>query len=153
MFPWGECMNKLAVTIKLLQLINERKIINSKIIANELNVSLRTAQRYLQELSSLPCLVNQGNSSNYELYPDYKLKDALLNTSVCDIVSRKLTNYHKSTSMREVSCLICGMSRDKIAQHIFLFNDNDVDNEKQFEQLATTIKDLLTSNQCSFPEK
>jgi hypothetical protein len=146
-------MNQLAVTIKLLQLLNDRKTINSKIISDELHVSLRTAQRYIQELSSLPCFVNQGNGSNYELYPDYKLKEALLNTSVCDILLKKLSNSHKASSVKGVSCLVCGMSRDTIAQQLFIFDDNEVDNVEQLDQLATTIKDLLKSNKCCFPDR
>ena len=59
-------MSKLDVAIRLLQILNERKSINSRIIAEEFDVSLRTAQRYIKELSSLPCFVNHENGSSYE---------------------------------------------------------------------------------------
>ncbi len=51
-------MNKLEVAIKLLRLLNERKSITSKMIADEFNVSVRTAQRYIRELSVLPFAIS-----------------------------------------------------------------------------------------------
>lgn len=71
-------MNKLDVAIKLLQLLNERKSLNSRIVADELQVSLRTAQRYLVELSAMPCVVNLNNNHTYALDPTYKINEALL---------------------------------------------------------------------------
>ena len=50
-------MNKLDTALRLLRLLNERRCIDSRAVADELNVSMRTAQRYLLELSGLPCVI------------------------------------------------------------------------------------------------
>ena len=53
-------MNKPAMmdwALRLLRLLNERKVLNSRIVAEEFDVNIRTAQRYLLYLSDLPCVV------------------------------------------------------------------------------------------------
>jgi len=48
----GLIMNKnIGTTITLLQLLSKNLWVNSKIVKEELEVSMRTAQRYLDELS------------------------------------------------------------------------------------------------------
>ena len=73
-------MNKLGVSLKLIQLLNERTCIDSKTVANELNVSIRTAQRYLLELSALPCVITDEKNFHYCMASDYKIKEALVRT-------------------------------------------------------------------------
>jgi len=46
-------MNKLYTALSLIKLLNENKKIDSKKVSEELGVSIRTAQRYLLELSIL----------------------------------------------------------------------------------------------------
>ena len=93
-------MNKLHVALKLLQLLNDRKSINSRIVADEFNVSIRTAQRYLLELSGMPCVTvsEEGQDNHYGLAPDYKLKDPLLKTSKSEHVL-----YGRSRSHKEIT--------------------------------------------------
>jgi hypothetical protein len=71
-------MNKLNVALNLLKLLNERKEIDSVLVAGELNVSIRTAQRYLCDLSSLPCVSHDEQNHKFCIVPDYPLKKALL---------------------------------------------------------------------------
>ncbi len=145
-------MNKLEIAIRLLQLLNERKTITSKVIADEFQVSLRTAQRYIRELSSLPCFVNNEKRNCYELYPNYKLKDALLNTSACDILAKNLQNTHGAPGPGEVICLFCGLAREKISQSLFVIEADDLNDESRFEQLMAHIRRELEAKRCSFPE-
>lgn len=145
-------MNKLEVAIRLLQLLNERKTVTSKVIADEFQVSLRTAQRYIRELSSLPCFVSTGNTNGYELYPNYKLKDALLNTSACDILVKNLRNRHGASGAGEVICLFCGLAREKVSQSLFVIDAGDINDEHRFELLMARIRRELESKRCSFPE-
>lgn len=135
-------MNKLEVAIKLLQIINERKIINSRIIADELNVTIRTAQRYLRDLSLLPCIGSKNNNSDYELYPDYKLKEAVLNSSLCELIHNKLNINYKSSTTNEVICMVCGHVNGKTIQSIFIFDDNDKDNKIKLKELTSTIMEI-----------
>ena len=146
-------MNKLEVAIKLLQLVNERNTINSNIIATELHVSLRTAQRYLRELSTLPCIVTQENNKDYLIYPDYKLKEALLNFSLCEIAFKKLGDDYNASSINEVLCLVCGKVRDKISNTLVKFDDGDAALAEKLEQLASSIRETLQARKCSFPEQ
>ena len=71
-------MNKLYVALRLLQLLNERRCITSAIVADDLDVSLRTAQRYLLELSGFPFVVWNERNNSYSLAPAYTLKRTLL---------------------------------------------------------------------------
>src|SRR3990172_9319421 len=41
--------------LRLLRLLNERKVLTSRIVADEFGGNIRTAQRYLLYLSHLPC--------------------------------------------------------------------------------------------------
>ena len=77
-------MNKLDVSLKLIRLLNERSQIDSAVVANELNVSLRTAQRYLLELSALPCVMAEPKKHSYSVAKDYKIKEVLLNDYNCE---------------------------------------------------------------------
>ena len=145
-------MNKLEVAIKLLQIVNERKVINSRIIADELNVNIRTAQRYLRDLSMLPCIGNKDNNGDYELYPDYKLKDAVLNSSLCELIRSKLNKNHRFTANNEAICMVCGHVNDKKIQTIFVFDDNSLDNKFKLGQLTSIIDEICEANNNT-PEK
>ncbi len=145
-------MNKLETAVKLLQILNERKVINSKVISKELNVSLRTAQRYLRELAALPCVINGTNNTDYEICADYKLKEALLNSSLCELVANKLVANLEPSSMNEVFCLLCGGTRDKLAHSLFVFKSDSPDLTEKLNQLVSSIRDMLSSRQCTFPE-
>jgi len=135
-------MNKLEVAIKLIQLLNERTTISAKVIAGELGVSIRTAQRYIRELSNLPCLVHQHNSTVYEIYPDYKFKEALLHSSFCDIIQRKM-QLDATTGIGDVFCLICSATRGKINHNLFVFDITTEDNAEKLQEIVTTIKEML----------
>ena len=60
-------MNKLYIALALLKMLSERNEINSKYVANELNISIRTAQRYLLELSILPFVTHNPERKSYSL--------------------------------------------------------------------------------------
>ena len=103
-------MNKLYVALKLLMLLNERKSIWSGMVADELNVSLRTAQRYLNELSGLPCvIVSDGNERKYSLSPEYRLNSALFAVNAAAASPGRGEEYGKGTlSLRSIVCKVCG---------------------------------------------
>jgi hypothetical protein len=105
-------MNKLDVALKLLQLLNERKTVDSKTVAHELNVSIRTAQRYLVELSILPCVTTKQNEHSYTLNPDYRLNGALSNGTPPSATAR--LSKEKGAQPEGIPgalCLLCGSSR------------------------------------------
>jgi predicted DNA-binding transcriptional regulator YafY len=76
-------MNKPAMmeyALHLLRLLNERKRITSRVVADEFDVDIRTAQRYLLHLSALPCVVVDEATHSYSLASDY-FSDRILNSS------------------------------------------------------------------------
>jgi predicted DNA-binding transcriptional regulator YafY len=102
-------MNKLDIALKLLRLLNERRCLDSRIVAGELNVSLRTAQRYLLELSGLPCVITDEKEHTYSLNSDYPLKDALLKGVDSDALRREIEKgVRAALALREITCSVCG---------------------------------------------
>lgn len=109
-------MNKLNVAIKLLQLLNDRKFIDTKIVANELNVSLRTAQRYLLELSTLPCVLFDDKNRSYSLDATNKMNKVLLNGA------DKKTDSGNGLNMNEIP--VGGINKKSSANNALNMNIN-----------------------------
>jgi hypothetical protein len=47
--------------LRLLRLLNERRALTSRIVADEFGVALRTARRHLLHLSGLPSVITDGS--------------------------------------------------------------------------------------------
>lgn len=103
----GARVDKLNIALKLIQLLNERKSINSKIVAEELHVSIRTAQRYLAELSMLPCVMNLNNNHTYTVNSEYKLSDVFSNGGTTQSRATKTSDHTGLTVIANGSCLLC----------------------------------------------
>ena len=102
-------MNKLNVALNLLKLLNERKEIDSTLVASELNVSIRTAQRYLCDLSSMPCVSYDEESHKYSLMAEYHIKKALLDcTEPVISLSPNGTTEGGTLQLHDVVCKSCG---------------------------------------------
>lgn len=85
----GRPMSKPAMmdwALRLLRLLNERKVLTSRIVAEEFDVNIRTAQRYLLYLSALPCVVADEKKHTYSLTSDYVISDKILNVSEMSLV-------------------------------------------------------------------
>ena len=144
-------MNKLHVALKLLQLLNDRKSINSRIVADEFNVSLRTAQRYLLELSGMPCVTvsEEGQDNHYGLAADYKLKGPLLKADKSEHVLYGLSRSHQGgPKINETICLMCGKSRGKPFESRKLHGR---DNRQNINLLVSLIRKQLSKGKCGFP--
>jgi DNA binding protein with HTH domain len=144
-------MNKLHVALKLLQLLNERKSITSRIVADEFNVSLRTAQRYLLELSGMPCVIvsEEGQDNHYGLSPDYKLKGPLLKADESEHVLRKVSKPHQGgLQLNNTICLMCGNSRGKLFKSP---NIHGRDNRQYINLLISIVRKQLSNGKCGFP--
>ena len=146
-------MNKLNVAIKLIQLLNELKIVNTKIVADKLNVSLRTAQRYLLELSALPCVINLNNNHTYSLDPNYKISEAILNGNVVnhtDVPKPDLNSKVANTNQK--ICQICGQNVNFNKKNSRLFScNNSSSSNYAIDKLVSIIKKKLERGKCKFP--
>ena len=101
-------MNKLHVALSLLKLLNERKYVNSAVVAGELNVSIRTAQRYLCDLSSLPCVSHDEQKHTFCLVPDYPLNKVLLDCKGAVNAAPTWPVTSGALSSHMVVCKLCG---------------------------------------------
>jgi len=72
--------------LRLLRLLNERRVLTSRIVADEFGVTLRTAQRYLLVLSDLPCVITDEKKHTYTMTADYIVSDRILNVSEMSMV-------------------------------------------------------------------
>lgn len=77
-------MNKPAMmdcALRLLRLLNERKTLTSALVAEEFDVCVRTAQRYLLYLAALPCVSVDEEKHAYSLITDYVINDKIYKAS------------------------------------------------------------------------
>ena len=144
-------MNKLDVAIKLLRLLNERKELDSKTVADEMNVSLRTAQRYLMELSTMPCVINGRTNNTYTLNDDYQIKKAITHIAMGDGPEELPEDKASFTSLGKPLCLYCGNARNYFSETFWPNDNRPVSNKDKIDKLASIIKRRLKSNRCSFP--
>jgi hypothetical protein len=147
-------MNKLDIALKLLRLLNERKAINSAVVAEHLDVSLRTAQRYLLELSTLPCVVSDERNHTYALADDYPLKAALLRNPASVPAAATAEGEDDCTPLlRERVCLACGHGRDRFPELALLPHGSvrHRDTRQIIGQLLHLVKTRLPHHKCGFP--
>ena len=111
-------MNKLNVALNLLKLLNERKEIDSTLVADELNVSIRTAQRYLGDLSSMPCVSYNEQSHKYGLVEEYPLKKVLLNCTE-PVISQSVTGavVGGALQLHGIVCKTCGGACERVGEY------------------------------------
>jgi predicted DNA-binding transcriptional regulator YafY len=104
-------MNKPAMmdwALRLLRLLNEKKTLTSRIVAEEFDVNIRTAQRYLLYLATLPCVVVDEEKHTYSLTSDYVISDKILNTSEMALVCA-LIDYATHIFGKEHSKFLMGL--------------------------------------------
>jgi hypothetical protein len=143
-------MNKLHIAVKLIHLLNERKQVNSRMVAEELNVSIRTAQRYLNDLSSLPCVLSTEDSRNnqYYLSPEYKLNGAL--TDLPDN-GKKTPSLPVSPAVVQSNgsvCLACGIRRGHLPE---IASGQCRNALQQINLIVSIVRKQLGRTKCPFP--
>ncbi len=147
-------MNKLDVALRLFRLLNERKSIDSKVVADDLNVSLRTAQRYLMDLAGQPCVIANEKTHSYSLDPEYPLKNALFSRPD---PKQPVQDIHKEVQRglgpTYVFCLACGQARNCFPELSLLLKNNGVPRggRQKLDQLVSLIRRKLKNGKCSFP--
>jgi predicted DNA-binding transcriptional regulator YafY len=146
-------MNKLDIALKLIRLLNERKALDSRIVATELNVSLRTAQRYLLELSSLPCVITYEKEHIYALSPDYHLKDALLHDQRSEQPLQAFQmDSPEPLKLNDAICMACDRSgRDPHGLPSFPARICNRDNRQKVNLLVDLIRKRLKEERRGYP--
>ncbi len=147
-------MNKLDTALRLLRLLNERRCIDSRIVAGELDVSLRTAQRYLLELSTLPCVITDENNHTYSVNNDYSVKEAFLRSSGTDDLLREFQKGFKAAlTLKDLTCLKCGEAKRGYLEPLLLPMRTGVprDNRQKLNMIVSLIRGRLKGGKCGFP--
>lgn len=140
-------MDKLNIALKLIQLLNERKSITSKTVAQELNVSLRTAQRYLAELSMLPCVMNLNNNHTYAINSEYKLSEVISNGGIIEKNHGANPNHSNLKTISSGTCLLCATPKTGgLNTHAF----NNANNLTLINRLVSIIEKKLKLKKCSY---
>lgn len=83
-------MEQLGKALGLIKLLNEKGRVDSSDIAKEFNVSVRTAQRYLQEATRILPIQSEEVGKNkfvYSLMESYSFKQSLMNNTEMSIMS------------------------------------------------------------------
>ncbi len=143
-------MNKLEVALKLFHLLNERKKINSKIVADELNVSLRTAQRYLLELSILPCVCIHEDKRTYSLNDGYRLKGGLASNNSDGQILHKIDQViNEALEICELFCLKC-LELDRSQLQRIGMNVDGMCNDSihKLRTLQAVVRRMVEENRC-----
>lgn len=142
-------MNKLDVAIKLLRLLNERKELDSRTVARELQVSIRTAQRYLMELSTMPCVTNGSNNNTYLLDPEYHLSQALLGEPGSP--EEKSVENIPPLRINKPVCLMCGKTGNIFDCALWGCDYRPTSNKHKIDRLTAIIERRLKIKRGSFP--
>lgn len=80
-------MNKLYVALNLIRLLNENRTVTSAIVADDMNISLRTAQRYLLEMSHLPGVCYDDARHCWYMTEKYGLSESYLKQDELAVLS------------------------------------------------------------------
>ena len=148
-------MSNLDVALKLFRLLNERPSIDSRIVADDLKVSLRTAQRYLLDLSGQPCVIADEKKHTYSLDPEYPLKNALFSQPVPKPPIRNLQREvdQGASGQTYVFCLMCGQARNCFPELSLLLKSSGMDQGRppQVQPVGVTDQKKAEGGQVQFP--
>lgn len=140
--------------LRLLRLLNERKVLTSRIVADEFGVTIRTAQRYLLYLSALPCVITDEEKHTYSLTSDYIVSDKILNVSEMSMVCA-LIDYATHIFGPEHSRFLTGL-KNRIFRmpDVYQFvKDEAIDMDKVANIQLTLERHIKSREVVSFPYK
>jgi len=150
-------MDKLYTALNLIKLLNENKKINSIFVAEKLEVSKRTAQRFLLGLSSLPGVIYDEKDYSYSLVDSNKFEDAFLSQSELSYVGAIFDFMKKSLNSESAKYM------DQLKKKIFHINGSSFtfdalnDNTIDFENISATLslleKNIIENMQITFSYK
>ncbi len=75
-------MDKLGVAIELIMMLNRYRELDTRKIRDEMGVSIRTAQRYMQQISMIPMVVYNETANTCSLTEDADLKAFLSSSEI-----------------------------------------------------------------------
>lgn len=150
-------MNKPAMmdwALRLLRLLNERRVLTSRIVAEEFGVNIRTAQRYLLYLSGLPCVITDEEKHTYSLTSDYIVSDKILNVSEMSMVCA-LIDYATHIFGPEHSRFLTGLKNRifRMPDVYQIVKDDAIDTDKVATNQLTLERHIKARDIVSFSYK
>jgi len=150
-------MNKPAMmdcALRLLRLLNERKVLTSRTVAEEFGVNIRTAQRYLLYLSTLPCVITDEEKHTYSLTSDYIVSDKILNVSEMSMVCA-LIDYATHIFGPENSRFLTGLKNKifRMPDVYQIVKDEAIDMDKVASNQLTLERHIKAREVVSFSYK
>ncbi|TCK59982.1 helix-turn-helix transcriptional regulator [Seleniivibrio woodruffii] len=137
-------MNKLYVALNLIRLLNENRTVTSALVAEDMGISLRTAQRYLLEMSSLPGVCYDDSRHCWYMAEKYGLSESYLKqdelavlSGLFDYAENILNNEFSGTLRRIKKKVISASNRERVVR--FLKQDSI-----EFEKIADIFAELET---------
>jgi len=138
-------MNKLYIALNLIKLLNENRYVTSTLVAEEFEVSIRTAQRYLNEMTYLPGVCYDEENHHWYLTDKYGLQDSYLKSDELAILSG-IFDYAENILENEYSDMLKKIKKKIITasnkENIVSFLKADT---VSFEKIATVFTDLENS--------
>ena len=143
-------MNKLYVALNLIRLLNENRAVTSSLVAEDMNISLRTAQRYLLEMSHLPGVCYDDARHCWYMTEKYGLSESYLKQDELAVLSglfdyaENILNNEFSPVLRKIKKKVISASkRERVVR--FLKQDSI-----EFEKIAdifTEIENYIMNRQ------
>jgi predicted DNA-binding transcriptional regulator YafY len=103
-------MNKLNVALGLFRMLSENREINARMVAEHFEVSKRTAQRYLEEISFLPFIHRDEERYTYSLTEKVTLSDSILKSAEMSFLNAVL-GYAKTVMGEQNSPMLDKISK------------------------------------------
>ncbi|MGD9807755.1 MAG: helix-turn-helix transcriptional regulator [Deferribacterales bacterium] len=147
-------MNKLYIALKLIKLLNENRYVTSSMVADELGVSLRTAQRYLSDMSYLPGVCYSDEKHHWYLTEHYGLQESYLKQDELAVLSG-LFDYAENILKDEYSGMLSKLRKKIVSasnrQNVIQFMKADsVGFDKIAENFTLLEKYIIERKVISF---
>jgi len=135
-------MNKLYIALNLIRLLNDNKYVTSNIVAEEFEVSIRTAQRYLNEMTYLPGVCYDEENHRWYLTDKYGLQESYLKSNELAILSG-IFDYAENVLQKDYSDMLKKIKRKIITasnkENIVSFLKTDT---VQFENISAVFTEI-----------
>ncbi|MCD8554527.1 MAG: WYL domain-containing protein [Seleniivibrio sp.] len=135
-------MNKLYVALNLIRLLNENRTVTSTLVADDMGISLRTAQRYLLEMSHLPGVCYDDARHCWYMTEKYGLSESYLKQDELAVLSglfdyaENILNNDFSPILRKIKKkVISASNRERVVR--FLKQDSI-----EFDKIADIFAEI-----------
>lgn len=147
-------MNKLYVALNLIRLLNENRTVTSAIVAEDMGISLRTAQRYLLEMSHLPGVCYDDARHCWYMTEKYGLSESYLKQDELAVLSglfdyaENILNNDFSPVLRKIKKKVISASkRERVVR--FLKQDS-IEFDKIADVFTETESYIMNRQEISF---